>query len=188
MDITNLKKEYITSVIGLLRSIKDSEVQKLLNEIIEVRKSNRKILVVGNGGSALNAIHFSMGISIVSKKWKNPIKAIALSESSLITSIANDYGFEHVYSKLLEVYAEENDLLICLSTSGNSVNVINAVIEAKNRNIRTFALLGSDGGSLLSLVDNYILIECENKDSGQAEDIHMIIGHFLTSILEHHDG
>lgn len=187
MDITAYSKNYISNIERSLSSIDSNDLIFFLEKIQNIHANKRRIFFIGNGGSALNAIHFSMGLSYVSKKWSSPIRSFALCDnSSLMSSLSNDYSFDDVYSRQIQVHGEKGDLLVVLSSSGNSKNLVQAVEIAKQLGLETFALLGTNGGNLLSLCDANILISSGQRDAGYAEDIHMIIGHIITTYLEYH--
>jgi D-sedoheptulose 7-phosphate isomerase len=187
MKFKQYQNDYFKTISEALNTITDQQTEILLNTILRARDEGKKILFAGNGGSALNASHFAMGISLVSKKWSRPIRTYCLSESAAtMSSLSNDYNFNEYYSKLIEVNADKGDTYVVLSSSGNSENLVNSVLQAKKMGVSTFALLGSDGGKLKDICDGFIHIPCEKNDPGYAEDIHMIIGHILTGYLEHH--
>lgn len=187
MNIAEYAQSYISTIKSSLDSIKMDELELFLEKVKEVHENDRRIFFIGNGGSALNAIHFSMGLSYISKKWSTPIRSYALCEnSSLMSSLSNDYSFDEVFLKQIQVHGQKGDLLVVLSSSGNSKNLINAVNFANSMEMGTYGLLGTNGGELLSLCKNNILVSSTEKDAGYAEDIHMVIGHIVTTFLEYH--
>jgi D-sedoheptulose 7-phosphate isomerase len=148
-----------------------------MNELLKQIKKARIVWIAGNGGSSATAEHMANDL------FSKGIKAICLnSNTSIMTMIANDFGYEYVFSKQLELYEDEKDLLIVISASGNSKNILNAL---KKRVCTTFALLGNAGGSkggkCLKLCDYYQY--CDSKDYGVVEDVHMQIVHRIKDML-----
>jgi len=187
-DFSNIKNNYVSKINDLLTGLDDSQLYNLLELILQTREKQGTVFFLGNGGSALNACHFSMGLSLISKKWDNPFRSQSLSDNAAkISSLSNDYSFEETYAKLLQVTARKDDLLVILSSSGNSKNLLLTAQAAKKMEVKTFALVGGDGGELLKRCDAHIHIESQpGDDAGFAEDVHMIIGHIITQYLEHH--
>ena len=184
MKMQKFYESYLKDIKLGIDQLKISDVEKLYESIMQTHSSGNKILFAGNGGSALNAGHYAMGISVISRRWSDPIRCISICDSSyLISSVSNDFSFADAYSRILTTTAKKNDLFIVLSSSGNSQNLVNAVGKAKELGIKTFALLGTDGGQLKRLCDDFIHIPSSAEDAGVAEDLHMIIGHILTGYL-----
>ena len=143
-----LSEQYSSRLIKVLKVDKDKEITLLYNKIFEVWKKNKTVYVCGNGGSAGNANHIANDLIFAAgKKNKKGIKVESLaSNPAIITCLANDIGYENIFSEQIKVKGISGDLLIVLSGSGNSKNVINAIKEAKKKNLDTFAILGFDGG------------------------------------------
>lgn len=142
--------------------------------LVRLIKEARFVFVCGNGGSSATAEHFTNDL------FSRGIKAVCLNSNvSIMTMIANDYGYEYIYSKQLELYANYEDLLIVFSGSGQSKNIIEAV---KNKNIgHTFAIVGMDGGEVMKLAGDSILFR--DKQYGKIEDEHMRIVHKVADLL-----
>ena len=142
-----LSEQYSSRLIKVLKVDKDKEITLLYNKIFEVWKKNKTVYVCGNGGSAGNANHIANDLIFAAgKKNKKGIKVESLaSNPAIITCLANDIGYENIFSEQIKVKGISGDLLIVLSGSGNSKNVINAIKEAKKKNLDTFAILGFDG-------------------------------------------
>lgn len=146
----------------------------MLDKLFELIKKARHVYICGNGGSSATAEHFSNDL------FKNGIKAFCLnSNTSIITMIANDYGYKYIYSKQLDLLANKKDLLIVFSGSGMSENIIEAV---KNKNVgTTFAIVGMDGGEVMKLADHSMLFK--DKRYSKIEDEHMKIVHKIGDML-----
>lgn len=182
-----MKKESINSIASYyldeLKSSFDNTViegiEKLAYSLIRCWKDNKKVFICGNGGSAANAIHiandFIYGIGVSDGKSIMPglsIEALS-SNQAVLTCLANDIGYENIFSFQLDAKATQNDLLIVLSGSGNSKNIVNALKIAKEKKLETYAILAFDGGKSIGMADNHILIRKNNMEI--AEDAQMII-------------
>lgn len=146
-------------------------------------KKGGAVFLFGNGGSATDAEHIAEELLNRLKNHRIPIPAFALSsQTATLTGIANDYGFEKVFVRQLEALATPEDIVIAISTSGNSQNVIEGVQLAKTRGIKTIGLTGKDGGRLAKLVD--IPIQVPSNDTSIIQESHTSIGHIICSIVE----
>ena len=158
-------------------------VEQFAARLIECLGEGGKILICGNGGSASDAQHFAAELVGRYKKDRKALAAIALTtDTSILTAISNDYGYEEVFAKQVEALGKENDLLIAISTSGNSLNVIRAVEKAKELGIYTIGLLGRDGGKLRNLVDLAIVVD--SKDTPHIQEVHETVLHAVAGIVE----
>jgi D-sedoheptulose 7-phosphate isomerase len=184
-DINDFKKSYLSLFSKTLEQLNNYDLEPIIQEFLDCRDRGGKIIFLGNGGSHANAQHFAMGVGYITKQWSRPIKTCVLgSSSSLVTSLANDYSFEEIFKLELNVIMNKEDLVVGLSVSGNSKNVISALAFAKDQNIRTFAFLGSNGG-LLKNNHNHLLVSTEDLQLGVTEDIHMILGHLICYYIEY---
>lgn len=181
----NLLIDYYKKISKTLESLPLDNIELLINRINNLKNTDGTVYVVGNGGSAALANHFVTDIGIGGLKHAKAINAISLvSNISSLTASANDFGYQYVFSRELETKSlSSNDLLITISSSGNSLNLIEAVSTAKQRGTPTFAILGFDGGKLKSIVDHYILVESVIGEYGIVEDCHSIILHSIAERL-----
>jgi D-sedoheptulose 7-phosphate isomerase len=155
----------------------------IIKLIADALENGNKILLFGNGGSAAEAQHLSAEFVNRFLMERPPLPAIALStDSSILTSIGNDYSFSEIFSKQIVALGKEGDIAIGISTSGNSANVIRAIEVAKEMGIETVALTGNDGGDLAK-VANYSLIVPSNS-TPCIQEIHMAVGHILCEMVE----
>ena len=165
--------------------IDQSNIEKALFELNQSFESGARIWIAGNGGSAATASHFATDLSRCKNSKNKPIKGLSLCDNSgLITAISNDFGYEYIYSHQLSNLATAGDLLIVLSASGNSKNILEAIGWAKNNQVKTIALTGFDGGEANKIADISIYIPTEIGDYGVAEDAHSIVCHFLSAQLK----
>ena len=180
------KENYFTFLHSLLNEDElNLNVEKATETIVECISNKNSIWIFGNGGSASTAEHFEADLSFVRHDSKNlKIKASTLTgNSALITAIANDIGFENVFSHQLQRKATKDDLCIVISASGNSLNLINGVKVAKQMGLKSIGLLGFDGGELSSQVDFSIITKTEIGKYGPVEDVHLAICHAISANL-----
>lgn len=180
-DNSKILTNYFEKIAITLESLPLDKIELLINKINDLEAATGTVYVVGNGGSAALANHFVTDIGVGGLKYGKKICAISLvSNISSLTASANDFGYQYIFSRELEIKPKSlNDLLIIISSSGNSLNLIEAVYTSKKRGIETFGILGFDGGKLKSIVDNYILVKSEIGDYGIVEDCHSIILHSI---------
>jgi D-sedoheptulose 7-phosphate isomerase len=151
--------------------------------LIAAYRSRRKALFFGNGGSAADAQHLAAEFLGRYLRDRDPMPAIALdANTSAVTAIANDYGYEHVFSRQLQALATRGDVAIGISTSGNSPSVIEAVKVARQLGLFSIGLTGASGGKLLGLVD--VLIAVPTKETPRIQECHLLVGHALCDAIE----
>lgn len=149
----------------------------------EALSKGNKILICGNGGSAADSQHFAAELTGRYKRERKGLSAIALStDTSALTAIGNDYGYEFVFSRQVEALAKEGDVVIGISTSGNSKNVVHALEVANKLNCTTISLSGRDGGVIKSLCDHNLV--APSDDTPRIQEIHIICIHLLCELLE----
>ncbi|GCE23432.1 D-sedoheptulose-7-phosphate isomerase [Dictyobacter kobayashii] len=176
MTITN----YFTEVSDMLQAISHEQLERIFVILEQAYRRNKRILIMGNGGSAATASHFALDLAKNTIFPNSPrLKAISLTDHvPLITAWSNDTAYEDIFSEQLVSLLEDGDVVMGISTSGNSKNVINAICYAHHAGATTVALLGARGGKLKELVDAYILAPGQNIE--QEEDAHMILTHMMT--------
>ncbi|MDB5029741.1 D-sedoheptulose 7-phosphate isomerase [Mucilaginibacter sp.] len=159
------------------------DIEKACDMITTAIKNGNKVLVAGNGGSAADAQHIAAELSGRFVKDRKALPGIALTtDTSALTSIANDYGYEYVFSRQLEALAQPGDLFIGISTSGNSQGVLNAFKTAKAINCNTLGLSGRDGGQMNGLCDLNIIIP--STITARIQEMHILIGHILCKAVD----
>ena len=157
------------------------DVIKLISHAFE---SGNKLFFFGNGGSAADAQHLAAEFVNRYVMDRPPLPALALTtDTSLLTSISNDFSFDEIFSKQLRALGKEGDVAIAISTSGNSSNVIKAVEVAKEMRIKTVALAGNDGGMLSKIVDISLIVS--STSTPRIQEVHILIGHILCEMVEH---
>jgi D-sedoheptulose 7-phosphate isomerase len=159
------------------------DLERISRKAGECLDGGCKILVVGNGGSAAEAQHFAAELLGRFAEDRKPFAAIALScDSSTLTAVANDYGFEQVFERQVAALAQPGDLLLVLSTSGNSPNVIAAAVKAKKMGCVVIGMTGAGGGKLSGLVD--VLLSVPSASVARVQEVHLLCLHLLASYLE----
>jgi D-sedoheptulose 7-phosphate isomerase len=164
----------------------DENHSKIANAIIlmsEALSNGNKIISCGNGGSMCDAMHFAEELSGKFRNDRKGLAALSISDPSHITCVANDYGFDEVFSRYVEAVGKEGDILLGISTSGNSGNVINAVKVARKQGIKTIVLTGKTGGTLAELTDLEIRAP-QSKYADRAQEIHIKVIHTLIDGIE----
>ncbi len=185
-DTQFIKEKILNSIIIKQRLYADDEsievIAKVAQKIAETLKGEGKILLCGNGGSASDALHISAEFVGRFQKERQSLAALALNaDVSAITAISNDYGYNKVFSRQVESMMKSQDVLIGISTSGNSENVYQAILEAKKKGI-SIALLGNDGGKIQKIADYSIIVPCNN--TARIQECHIMIGHIICEIVE----
>ena len=180
--INSYKEEYQLLKEFIEREEKEQVTEKIAKDLAEVFARGNKVMICGNGGSNCDALHFAEEFTGRFRKERRALPAIAISDSSHITCVGNDYGFDYIFSKGVEAYGKEGDMFIGISTSGNSGNVIKAVELAKSMGIKTVGLLGKDGGKLKGMCDYEFVIPGQTSD--RIQEIHMMILHIIIEGVE----
>ena len=154
------------------------QIEEASKMLVETLKNGNKVLLCGNGGSASDAQHISAELVGRYKNERRGLPAIALTtDTSALTAIGNDYGFDRIFDRQVEALVNEGDLLIGISTSGNSLNVLSALLLAKEMGAKTLGLSGKGGGKLNYACDVNLVIPSE--DTPRIQEMHILIGHIL---------
>jgi len=184
--MTNIRKN-LDKAENIIKIFKEDhgnlEKLAILIDLITTRLSQKKrVYICGNGGSACDAMHFAEEFTGRFRKDRPPLPVLALTDPAVMTCIGNDYGFDEIFARPLQAFGEQDDILILLSTSGNSSNLLKASHIAKNKKLTSIAFLGKGGGKLLKEVDHYILIEAETSD--RIQELHMLVLHIMIEEIE----
>ena len=158
-------------------------IENITNAILNAFKSDNKLLLCGNGGSAADAQHIAAELSGRFEIDRKPLNAEALHvNSSFVTAVANDYGYEEVYSRMVEAIGKNGDILLALSTSGNSKNVIRAIEKANSLGLITIGFSGKDGGAMQNLCKYNLIIPSDN--TARIQEAHILVGHIICKLIE----
>src|SRR6266487_2491724 len=161
----------------------DAQVAKAADLIEESLRAGNKLLVCGNGGSAADASHFATEFVVRFTKDRRALPAICLaSDSGILTAAGNDYGFDEIFARQVAAFGVRGDVLICLTTSGKSKNLIRALEEAKARQLKTIAFLGRDGGSTVGIADIDLLVTSDS--TARVQEAHQLLLHVLCEVTE----
>jgi len=176
-----LKDSIAVNELVLEKSL--DQIQKIAQICIDCLKNNGKIIFCGNGGSAADSQHLVAELVVRFKKDRKSIPAMALSvNTSIITAIGNDYGYEKVFSRQIESLANKQDILIAISTSGKATNVREAIKTAKKIGLKTIAFTGKNGSDFAGLCDYSLIIPSEN--TARIQEAHITVGHIICELIE----
>ncbi len=178
-----IKKSYETKMAIYENEELINKIQEVALLCVELYKGTNKTILAGNGGSAADAQHIAAELVGRYGFDRPSIPSLALTtDTSNLTAIGNDYGYDKVFSRQLEGMGQDGDLFIGISTSGNSVNIINAFKSAKEKNITTVALVGRDGGEMAKIADISLIVPSDSTP--RIQESHILIGHILCDIIE----
>lgn len=158
------------------------KIEEAISLFVNSFRSKGRVFSCGNGGSMCDSLHFAEELTGRYRKDRAPLPATGISEAGHITCIANDFGFEYIFSRYVEAWGQEGDTLLAISTSGNSPNVIKAVEVAQNKGMKVVGLLGKDGGKLKSMVDVPLIIPSSITD--RIQEIHIKCIHIFIEGIE----
>ena len=159
------------------------EIEQAAQMIIHALGQDGKVAFCGNGGSAADAQHLASELVGRFQMERHPLPALALTtDSSILTSLSNDFGYLHVFSKQVEALLKPGDVLVALTTSGNSPNCLEAAKAARERDVRTIALTGAGGGAIADMVDLCLTVPAEQ--TARIQETHITIGHVLCELIE----
>ena len=184
-DLSSNLNYAIDDSVRTLQSLKDlePEVTRAADLIGQCLRAGNKLLVCGNGGSAADASHFVTELVVRFAKDRLALPAICLaSDAGVLTAAGNDYGFDEIFARQVAAFGVPGDVLICLTTSGKSKNLIRALEEAKARKLETIALLGRDGGSTIGIADVDLLVKSDS--TARIQEAHQLLLHVLCQIIE----
>ena len=184
---SKIKQAILDSVENYTCILNNQNIQENIKKIIDLSilafKADKKILFCGNGGSAADAQHLAAELSGRFNIERPPLYAEALHvNSSYITAVANDFGYNKTYSRMLEACGREGDILIALSTSGNSSNVVEAIKKAKQIGLTTIGLTGKIEGNMNDICD--IIIKVPSSETAKIQEAHILIGHIICQLIE----
>ena len=185
----SLYQETISSYLAAARNIQSrlniNEIEKLAIALKNTREANRTVYILGNGGSASTASHFATDLGVGTLKVCKPVRAVSLTDNmAVITAISNDKSYESVFQQQLELLGREGDLLILISASGNSKNLISALNSSRKIGMSVFSMTGFDGGLLrLMTSDANVHVPSQLGEYGLVEDAHLSICHIVTECI-----
>jgi len=184
-DSSSILDQAINGSIETLQSLKklEPEVARAADFITDCLTKRSKLLVCGNGGSASDAAHFATELVVRFAKDRPAYPAICLTgDGGLLTAAGNDYGFDEIFARQVAAFGVPGDLLICLTTSGKSKNVLRALEEARPRKLKTIAFLGRDGGSTIGIADVDLLVASDS--TARIQEAHQLLLHVICEAME----
>src|SRR6188472_168542 len=174
--------EAATQTLRALSSL-EPQIAEAAGVIDRSLRAGNKLLVCGNGGSAADASHFATEFVVRFAKERRALPAICLaSDSGILTAAGNDYGFDEIFARQVAAFGVRGDVLICLTTSGKSKNLIRALEEARARQLKTIAFLGRDGGSTVGIADIDLLVTSDS--TARIQEAHQLLLHVLCETIE----
>ena len=183
IELLSSKVNTLESLLSSLISDHGQEFEICAKIFADTLRNGNTIFWCGNGGSASESSHLAVELIGRFKNNRNPLPSISLnSDSTALTCIANDFGYEYIYSRQLDGLAKEGDLLIALSTSGKSQNIINVLKTARTKGVTSISLLGKGGGEAINESDHSITIKSE--ETARIQELHLLIGHTFCEFAE----
>ena len=183
-DAGDYARRYLNYLCQVLQAIDPMAIAHFIKTLLKARDQGSTIFFIGNGGSAATASHFANDLSIGTNSYEKPFRAVSLTENqAIITAIGNDFGYEEVFLRQLQVQGRSGDVLVAISASGNSPNLIRAMEHANSVGIKTVAITAFDGGRMKQVANEGIHVPTEYKEYGPAEDAHMVLDHLIGSYL-----
>jgi len=170
--------------VEAIRGIDSGQLQRIADMIVGCYKKGGKVMLCGNGGSASQAQHLAAELVCRFRRDRAPLSAMALTtDASILTAQANDVSFETVFERQVEAHGRKGDILVALSTSGNSPNVVSALKAAKRKSIRTIALTGNNRRcKMANMADEILFVECD--DTPRIQEAHLVVGHIVCDLVE----
>ena len=183
-DIEMFSKSYFQYLGEIIERINLAEIRQFVETLLDARERGVRIFFIGNGGSAATASHFANDLSFGTNDYEKPFKVMSLTDNvPVVTALSNDFGYDDIFIRQLKIYAEKGDIVVGISASGNSQNLLEAFKYATKAGITTVALTAFNGGKLKEIADQGIHIPTGIKEYGPAEDIHMILDHLISAYL-----
>jgi D-sedoheptulose 7-phosphate isomerase len=181
LENLNEAREVLEEFVNQSENI--NAIEKAATLMVEAVQNGGKIISCGNGGSMTDAMHFAEELSGVFREKRPALPAISISDPSHITCTANDYSFDEIFSRYVEGVGQQGDVLLAISTSGNSMNIIKAADAAKGKGMKVVGLTGKTGGLLAGMVDSEIRVK-GRLNSDRIQEIHIKILHILVLLIE----
>ena len=174
-------QRYFERLRQVLDGIDHSEIERFVDLLLQARQSGQNIFFVGNGGSAATSSHFANDLSIGTRQQEKPFKVISLVDNiATLSAIGNDYGYDQIFARQIKVYGQEGDLLVGISASGNSPNLLRAFETGRELGLVTVSITAFDGGKLKEIADHSVHVPTSAGEYGPAEDAHLILDHLIT--------
>jgi D-sedoheptulose 7-phosphate isomerase len=186
VDPADFAREYVEYVSEVLKRIDSAEIAAFARTLLAARDRGATVYFMGNGGSAATASHFANDLAIGTKTADRHFRIVALTDNvPVLTAIANDFGYEEIFVRQLRLVLDAGDVVVAISASGNSPNLLRAIDFAKQLGATTVGLTAFEGGTLRTIVDLAVHVPTSHGEYGPAEDAHMVLDHLITAYLTH---
>lgn len=185
MPVVSALQQYVNDCVAALREIDLTKVDQLVRAMLATRDTGNTVFLAGNGGSAATATHMATDLMLTSRLENPPLRVVALTDNqAIITATANDISYDDVFARQLRTLGRAGDLLVLVSASGNSPNLLCAADEARRMGIGTASLTGFDGGRLAEATEIAVHVPTPIGAYGVSEDAHLVINHMITECLK----
>ena len=179
-DAAEFSRRYFDYLAEVLRGIDVAEIQAFTATLLDARERGATIFFIGNGGSAATSSHFANDLGYGTDSYDKPFRVVSLADNNAaMTALANDFGYEEMFVRQLRVLGKPGDVVVGISASGNSPNLLKAFEFARAAGIRTVSITAFDGGRLRQMADQGVHVPTGPKEYGPAEDAHMILDHLV---------
>lgn len=182
-DPAQFARGYLDYVGEVMSGVDAAAIAAFVDVLLAARERDARIFFIGNGGSAATASHFALDLSVGCRSWEHPFRAVSLTDPPMLTALANDFGYEEVFVRQLRTQMQAGDVVVAISASGNSPNVLAALEHANERGGVTVALTGFDGGALAELAQTVVHVPTNSGEYGPVEDLHLIVDHLVVAYL-----
>lgn len=184
MDVEAFSNAYLDYLKQVLDGIDRAEIRRFVETLLDAREREATVFFIGNGGSAATSSHFANDLSIGTNDYIKPFRVVSLTDNvSVMTALGNDFGYDEIFVRQVKVLSRPGDVLVGISASGNSPNLVKAFEYAREAGVRTVAITAFDGGRIRRIADEGIHVPTESKEYGPAEDAHMVLDHLIGAYL-----
>lgn len=175
---------YLDYLRLVLRRLDTAEIGRFIETLLDARERGATIFLIGNGGSAATASHWANDLALGTNAYEHPFRALSLTDNvSVLTALGNDLGYDEIFVRQLRILGKKGDVLVGISASGNSPNLLKAFEHSLSVGIKTIAITGFDGGKMKTMADEGIHVPTAPGEYGPAEDVHMVLNHLVGAYL-----
>lgn len=183
-DIEEFSRSYIGYLKEVLDGIDPAAIRRLVEILLDARERSATVFFIGNGGSAATASHFANDLSLGTNDYDKPFRVLSLTDNvPVMTALGNDFGYDDIFVRQLRIHGRSGDVLVGISASGNSPNLVKAFEHAQEAGITTVAMTAFDGGRIKAMADESVHVPTAPKEYGPAEDAHMVLDHLISAYL-----
>ncbi len=175
---------YLDHLRLVLRRLDTDEIGRFIETLLDARERGATIFLIGNGGSAATASHWANDLALGTNAYGHPFRALSLTDNvAVLTALGNDLGYDEIFVRQLRILGKKGDVLVDISASGNSPNLLKAFEHSLSVGIKTIAITGFDGGKMKTMADEGIHVPTAPGEYGPAEDVHMVLNHLVCAYL-----